>query len=122
MWTQLDPEPVKDDEPPLARGEPAVEDARTPEPVAELVETPPVTDHVAQAARRLSIQIWSDVVLPRAQLAPANDQALAHAVAMNWLVVDAKDRIVQGVIDPRPVTVTRIPNWLVLQAIIRALQ
>ena len=49
--------------------------------------------------------------MPRAQLAPANDQALAHAVAMDWLVVDAKDRIVRGEADPRPVAITRIPNY-----------
>ena len=51
--------------------EPAVEDVQdAPEPVAEDVhavedeapELPPVADHVAEAARRLSIQIWSGVI------------------------------------------------------------
>jgi hypothetical protein len=39
------------------------------------------------------------------------DQYLAHAVTMNWLVVDAENRIVRGEVDPRPITVTRIPNF-----------
>ena len=98
-WTHLDlelePEP-----------EPAPEPAPEPEP-----EIPPVADDVARAARTLAIQIWGMGSMPRAELAPANDQCLAHAVHENWLVVDAGGRIVRGGVDPRPVTITRIPNW-----------
>ena len=102
-WTRLEPEPE-----PVAVVEPEpVAEEPAPEPEPEL---PPVADHVAEAARRLSIQIWSGVSVPRAQLAPANDQALAHAVAMEWLAV-AGDLIVRGGVDPRQVTVTRIPNF-----------
>ena len=36
----------------------------------------------------LSIQIWSTELMPRTQLSPANDQALAYAVVMNWLLVE----------------------------------
>ena len=80
-----------------------------PEPEPEL-QIPPVADDVARAARTLAIQLWGVGLMPRAELAPANDQCLAHAVHENWLVVDG-GRIVRGGIDPRPVTVTRIPNF-----------
>ena len=73
-------------------------------------ELPPVADHVAEAARRLSVQIWGGITVPRAQLAPTNDQAMAHAVHKKWLAV-AGGLIVRGGVDPRPVSVTRIPNF-----------
>jgi hypothetical protein len=37
------------------------------------------------------------------------DQALAHCVAMGWLVAPG-ELVTRGVVDPRPVSVTRIPN------------
>ena len=80
-----------------------------PEPVAEPVPEP--EPDVVRAARALAIQVWGAGLMPRAELAPANDQCLAHAVHENWLVVDAGGRIVRGGIVPRPVTVTRIPNF-----------
>jgi hypothetical protein len=67
---------------------------------------PPVADRVAQAARELAIQVWCMGVIPHP--GPHLDQLLAHAVSLGWLVVDA-NRIVRGEVDPRPVTVTRIP-------------
>ena len=119
VWTHLEPE---EDEPvdvpirmmPPLEAEKAPDAAVAAAPVqnedeAAAVEIPPVADHVAEAARRLSVQIWSGVSVPRAQLAPTNDQALAHAVHMEWLVV-AGALVVRGGVDPRPVSVTRIPN------------
>ena len=55
--------------------------------------------------------VWGSGLMPRARLHHTRDQCLAHAVVMNWLVVDAEDRIVRGGVDPRQVTVTRIPNF-----------
>jgi hypothetical protein len=67
---------------------------------------PPVADHVVRAARELAIQVWSTGLIPHP--GPHLDQSLAHAASLGWLVVDA-NRIVRGKVDPRPVTVTRIP-------------
>ena len=117
-----EPEPVKDEPvdlirmmPPPAQDaqEPVVEDvaAPSPDPVDEAeapTEMPPVADHVAQAARELAIQVWSLGLIPHP--GPHLDQLLAHAVSLGWLVVDA-DRIVRGKVDPRPVSVTSIPNF-----------
>jgi hypothetical protein len=86
----------------------AAEDQPVPEPGPE-PELPPVEDAVVQAARKLGIQVWNGVSVPRAQLAPANDQALTHAVHMEWLAA-AGALVVRGGVDPRPVMVTRIPN------------
>ena len=103
-----EPAPMPADEPETERDEP-VELVRmgppaqdTPEPVAvpapdvtvpgsnaldpEEPELPPVAPVVEQAARELAIQVWGSIPLPRARLAPAQDQALAHAVHMNCLV------------------------------------
>ncbi len=128
VWTHLGPEP--EDElvelvrmgPSLTQDvpEPAVEDVQDApvqgEDEAVELEIPPVEDAVARAARGIAIQIWSTGVEARAGLVPGVnqhtvDQYLAHAVNMGWLVVDAKDRIVRGEVDPRPVAITRIPNW-----------
>ena len=62
---------------------------RAPEPEPEPeAEIPPVADEVAQVARTLATQIWGMGLMPRAELAPANDQCLAHAVHENgWLLM-----------------------------------
>ena len=72
-------------------------------------ELPPVADHVERAARDLAVQIWNAIPVPRARLGPANDQCLAHCVSMDWLAING-ELVTRGPVDPRPVTVTRIPN------------
>jgi hypothetical protein len=99
--------------------EPVAGDAEVDEPieivddVPDVPETPPVSPDVERAARALGIQVWSSGSMPRAQLyqgrqAHSVDQYLAHAQSMRWLAV-VGDLIARGEVDPRPVTVTRIP-------------
>jgi hypothetical protein len=76
----------------------------------EPIELPPVADVVAEAARELAIQVWGSGLISRAQLPPSLDQRLANAQAMGWLAVN--DQVIaRSGVDPRPVTVTRIPNF-----------
>lgn len=75
-----------------------------PPPVEEpeaALEPPPVVDAAEEAARELASQIWFSGPTPRTRLAPANDQALAYCVEMNWLR-DMGDMVVRGAVDPRP--------------------
>jgi len=81
------------------------------------LEVPAVAPEVERAARRLAEQVWGLGVVPHADLysgvsAHWVDQYLAYAVGMNWLVSDAESQNVRrGEVDPRPVSVTRIPNF-----------
>jgi hypothetical protein len=99
--------------PSLARDAQEPVSEAVPEPVDEPVEQfemPPVADDVERAARKLGIQVWGTGLIPRAELHAGLDQALAHAVERGWLTVDGA-RIVRGEVDPRPVSVSRIPNF-----------
>lgn len=80
-----------------------------PEPEPEPEALPPVAAEVEQAARKLAESIWYNGPLERTELPPSMDQALAHCVAMEWLAAPGQ-LVARGLIDPRPVTVTRIPN------------
>lgn len=88
-----------------AKSEPeaASEPEPAPEPVPELV-----VDAVGEAARELACRIWFGIPIPRKSVGAAQDQALTHAVAEQWLEVRG-ELIVRGGVDPRPETTTYIP-------------
>jgi hypothetical protein len=100
--------------PPVVEPEPepeAVVEEPEPEP-----EVPPVYPEIADTARVLATQVWTSGSMLRSRFYSGKiphlcDQYLSHAQAMGWLAVDADDRIVKGQVDPRPVAVTRIPNF-----------
>jgi hypothetical protein len=95
---QPEPEPV-----------PEPVSVEVPEPEPEPEGLPPVAAEVDQAARKLAESIWYNGPLERKQLPISLDQALAHCVAIEWLVAPG-ELVTRGVVDPRPVMVTRIPN------------
>jgi hypothetical protein len=77
-------------------------------------EFPAVDPAVEEPALGIASQIWSVGSLPRDQLFQGMNQSiaeqyLAHAEAMEWLII-ADGQVRPGAVDPRPRAVTLIPN------------
>jgi hypothetical protein len=77
-------------------------------------EFPAVDPAVEEAALSIASQVWSAGPLPRDQLFQGMnqsiaDQYLAHAEAMEWLII-ADGQVRPGAVDPRSRAVTLIPN------------
>lgn len=80
----------------------------------------PVSVDVERAAKGLAAQVWSYGSRPRARLFTGINPAvveefLAHAIAMQWVVVDG-DQIAAGKINPSPGDMTHLadidgPSW-----------
>jgi hypothetical protein len=66
-----------------------------------------------KAARDLAIKIWNSQLTPLSQLRlSVDDPVLVIAKALRWLVMAADDAaVMRGQVDPRPPTVTAIPNF-----------
>jgi hypothetical protein len=92
---------------PVPESEPAV--------AVEAAPVPAVTKDVEDAARQLAEQVHSSSAKPRTQLFrpglnPSDEAAYsAHAVAMQWLVVEG-EWVHPGPVHPQPRTTTLIPN------------
>jgi hypothetical protein len=89
--------------------EPEPEPVPDVEPEPEPTELPPVAAEVDRAARKVAEMVWYDGPLERKLLPLGQDEALAHSVATEWLAAPG-ELVVRGAVDPRPVSVTRIPN------------
>jgi hypothetical protein len=77
-------------------------------------ELPAVDPAVEEAALSIASQVRIVGSLPRGQLFQGMnqsiaDQYLAHAEAMEWLII-ADGQVRPGAVDPRPRAVTLIPN------------
>ena len=131
----IDLEPVEDPLPPIGQFiEPPAEhtpaDLVVDEPVEPVVddddraevfvdesvepEFPAVDPVVEEAALSIASQVRSVGFLPHDQLFQGMnqsiaDQYLAHAEAMEWLII-ADGQVRPGAVDPRPWAVTLIPN------------
>jgi hypothetical protein len=66
-----------------------------------------------KAARELAIKIWNSQLTPLSQLRLSiDDPALVIAKALGWLVMATDGgAVMRGLVDPRPPTVTAIPNF-----------
>lgn len=75
--------------------------------------TPDSSPPEVKAARELAIMIWNSQLTPLSHLRlSVDDPALDIAKALGWLVMAADDAaVMRGQVDPRPPTVTAIPNF-----------
>jgi hypothetical protein len=89
--------------------EPEPEPVPDVEPEPEPTELPLVAAEVDRKARQLAETVWYNGPLERKLLPLGQDEALAHSVATERLA-GLGELVVRGAVDPRPVSVTRIPN------------